>query len=203
MSATAGLFLTGAQTYSSFRSQQAQADAVKAQGAYEARGYTVDAKIAELQAKDAVQRGDIQAGMRGAQANQEIGGERANVAAHGLQTGVGSEAEVEANVSGLSTIDQAMIRANAAREAWGYKVQAGDYLQRADLARRSAELTAQGIGVDEMSTLLGGVAKTYGIYRANQGNFALSDTWDRWRVRNLKPIGDWTKGLPASEGWMP
>jgi hypothetical protein len=87
------------------------------------------------------------------------------MAASGVDINSGSAADVQANTATIGALDEATIRNNAAREAFGYTTQATDYLTRARFARTAASNAALGVEGDEASTLLTGVGKTYGLYR--------------------------------------
>ncbi len=170
MGATAGLFLLqGAETYTKVSQLNRQASAVKAQGAYEGTAYDRNATLAEAQGEDAVQRGTMAAAIRRAQVRGEIGSARANFGAQGVDVGVGSAVDVQSDYARLGALDIATIRNNAAREAWGYAAQASDFRTRGAMARAGADAEALGLQSDVATTLLTGVAKTYGIYRSRDG----------------------------------
>lgn len=121
-----------------------------------------NAAVAELQAKDALDRGTqeeqrFRAGVRGI-----IGAQRAGFAASNIDVGFGSALDVQADAAELGELDALTIRTNAAREAWGYKVEAEDLRKQAEIVRREGvnaaaagreRKTQQYIGAG--STLLG------------------------------------------------
>lgn len=168
MGSTAAMFLQGAETYQTISQQRRQAAAMRAQGRYEAAAYDRNAQLAEQQATDAIARGDVAAATRRTQGRLEQGSARAAMAGGGVQVGVGSAGDVEENIARLGALDIATIRNNAAREAWGYRVQGADYTERGRLTRIGAEQAARGLDADQVTTLLTGATKTYGIYRSRR-----------------------------------
>ncbi|HEX7828653.1 MAG TPA: hypothetical protein VF787_03320 [Thermoanaerobaculia bacterium] len=166
MSATAGMFLlTGTQTVLAANTNRQKAGAARAQGAFESAADERNAQIADLQSADAIARGEIAAGVRGAQTRQAVGASRAAMGAQGLRLDVGSPLDVQENEARLGALDVATIRNNAAREAWGFSTSAESYRLQGKVARSAAEQTAMGYATDTLNTLLTGVGKTYGVYR--------------------------------------
>ncbi len=95
-----------------------------------------NAKVAELQAQDAVARGAIEENKFRQGVKLMIGSQRAGIAAGNIDVGFGSAVDVQADAAFLGEVDALQIRTNAAREAWGYKVQAADLHKRAEIARK-------------------------------------------------------------------
>lgn len=95
-----------------------------------------NAGVADLQAEDAEARGAeeesrFRMGVRGM-----IGSQRAGTAAGNIDVGYGSAVDVQADAAFLGELDALTIRTNAAREAWGYRVQGYDLRKRAEIARK-------------------------------------------------------------------
>lgn len=168
MAATTAMFLTGAETYNTISQQRRQASALRSQGSYEAAAFDRNASLAEAQAADALARGGVAAGIRGRQVRSEVGSARAAMAASGIQLDTGSALDVQADIDALGALDVATIRNNAAREAWGYRTQASDLTQRGILSRLAAENAAAGLDDDQITTLLTGAGKTYGLFRQSR-----------------------------------
>lgn len=102
-----------------------------------------NAQVADLQAGDAVARGAeeeqrFRAGVRGL-----VGAQRAAFAASNVDVGFGSALDVQADTAMLGELDALQIRTNAAREAWGYQVQAVDLRERARITRKEGENLAK------------------------------------------------------------
>lgn len=102
-----------------------------------------NAAVADLQAADALERGIEDESRFRSQVRGVIGGQRAAIAAGGTQVDFGSAVDVQADAAFLGELDALQIRTNAAREAWGYKVQAHDYRTRAKIQRE------EGVQIEE------------------------------------------------------
>jgi hypothetical protein len=95
-----------------------------------------NAKIADLQAQDAVERGAEDESRYRSQVRGSIGTQRAGIASQNVKVGFGSAVDVQADAAYLGELDALSIRNNAAREAWGFKMQATDLRKRAEIARK-------------------------------------------------------------------
>ncbi len=65
-----------------------------------------------------------------------IGSQRAGFAAQGVDVGQGSAVDVQADAAYLGELDALTIRNNAAREAWGYEVEADQARKGGQIAQR-------------------------------------------------------------------
>lgn len=102
-----------------------------------------NAQVAELQADDAIARGEeavirFRQKVRGA-----IGSQRAGFAAGNIDVNTGTAADVQADAAFLGELDTLTIAGNAAREAWGYEIQAEDLRARGRLAREEGVMFAE------------------------------------------------------------
>lgn len=114
------------------RAGEAQRDAAESQA--ELAEY--NAAVAELQAQDAIDRGAEDEQRFRSQVRLLIGEQRAGQAASNVDVGFGSTVDVQADAAFLGELDALQLRNNAAREAWGYKVQGEDLRRRAEIARK-------------------------------------------------------------------
>lgn len=103
-----------------------------------------NAQVAEMQAQDAIVRGRETEARHRTDVKRMIGSQRAGFAASGVDVNDGSAVDVQADTAALGELDALTIRTNAAREAWGYKIQAQDYAARGQIAR--AESTSKAVG---------------------------------------------------------
>lgn len=133
--------------YSTYESGQAQ----KAEG-------KANAKIAEIQEKDAIQRGSIAEDEERARVRAIMGQQRAAFGANNVVTSTGSPLGILADTAQYGELDALTARNNAAREAFGYRVDAGNSLRRGRQAAREGTLGAA-------STVLAGGAQAYGKWR--------------------------------------
>jgi hypothetical protein len=140
----AGLMAAGgAQAGGSLISAYSQARAVRAQGRYEARSARLNTQLADLQADDAIARGetDLQAQLR--QTKVLSGAQRASMAAQGIDLGMGSAQDIGLETKTLGAMDALQLRNNAFREAFGYRVQATEAAHRGRMARISSRSQAR------------------------------------------------------------
>lgn len=101
-----------------------QSNALKQQGEYQKMMAGFNARLSEIQAQDAIDRGEVEATRLKKQTKQLVGEQRASLAAQGIDINSGSAYDVQQDAKEAAVVDTMTIRNNAAREAWGYKVQA-------------------------------------------------------------------------------
>jgi hypothetical protein len=102
-----------------------------------------NAAVADLQAKDAEERGRDDESRFRRSVSMMIGSQRAGFAASNVDVGYGSTVDTQADASYLGELDALQIRNNAAREAWGYRVQGADSRARAGITRREGAFAEQ------------------------------------------------------------
>lgn len=95
-----------------------------------------NAHIADLQAEDALQRGKVEENRFRQGVALTVGSTRAGFAGQGVDVNVGSAVDVQADQVFRGELDAHQIATNAAREAWGYKVQGYDLRQQANIRRK-------------------------------------------------------------------
>lgn len=118
-----GLASGGAQVYEAYD----QAEKIRQQGMFQARMYEFNQKVAEVQARDSIRRGDIEARHLGYKGNQLVGSQRASLAAQGIDVNSGDAMAIQQEAAQNIARDKSRIKANAFREAWGHKVNALNY----------------------------------------------------------------------------
>jgi hypothetical protein len=96
-----------------------------------------NAAVATMQSQDAIARGVEQENKYRTQVRGIIGQQRAGIAANNIDVAFGSAVDVQGDAAFLGELDALTIRTNAAREAWGYDVQAEDLHARATIARQT------------------------------------------------------------------
>lgn len=136
--AIAGLALSGASAVKQWRSGGKLAEAGRqqrevAESAAELQDW--NASIADLQAADALARGREEENRFRQGVRLLIGSQRAGIAGGNIDVGFGSALDVQADAAFLGELDALTIRTNAAREAWGFKVEAEDTRRRAEITR--------------------------------------------------------------------
>lgn len=176
------------QASNSLLSAYQQAGALREQGRYQQQQLEFNARISELQAEDATARGDREAGAARRVGKQVRGAQRAALAAQGVDVNSGSAADVQDETTQLAEADAQTIRANAWREAWGFRAQA----QQARGQGRMGMLAANN---QARSTILTGGLQAIG-YGLQAGAFAYGMGKDGGALR-----GRVTRGKNALDYW--
>lgn len=132
-----GLVLGAAGTAYQIDATNKAADAQEAQAAE-------NAKVANAQAENATQAGYIEEDRQRQRTRQMLAAQRTAIAANNLDMSTGTPLELLGDTAVAGEQDALTIRANAAREAWGYKAQATDYRNQGSVAKTSAKNNATG-----------------------------------------------------------
>lgn len=122
------------------------------QGKYLDKVAKVNARMSDQAADDAIARGGIEADEHRKATQQVIGSTRTGFAAAGIDVNSGTAGLIQDDVAALGELDALTIINNAAREAYGYRVQAMDQRQQGKLAKYQGKMGAIG-------SILGGVEK--------------------------------------------
>lgn len=123
------------------------AGAMSAYGQYQSGKFNADmanaqAGIAEQSSRDALTRGAADANAALQQANKTASSQRVAMAAGGVDVGSGTALDVLADTASAGAFDAAIAKNNAAREAYGYQVQAAMSRAEAKQARRQGNMGA-------------------------------------------------------------
>ena len=149
MAATAGFAFMG---LNSAAGGYFQSRALKSQAEFQRQQYETNSLLSELQASDAIRRGDKEAAAAHRAGEQMIGAQRAALAANNVDVNFGSARDIQEDTFEIAEKDKRTIKNNAWREAWGYKMAA----VQASGAGRFAE--AAGMGAAR-NTMLSGLAQ--------------------------------------------
>jgi len=95
-----------------------------------------NARVADLQAQDAIERGAQDESRFRQGVRLLIGSQRAGIAASSVDVGYGSAVDVQADATYLGEQDALTIRNNAARAAWGFQIESEDWRKRAEITRK-------------------------------------------------------------------
>lgn len=129
------LMLYGTGAAASLSNAYTQGAAASSQGRYEAAGLRWNARMAELNAGDAIARGQLEAVKVGRSARRLQGSQRAAFAAQGVDVSTGSAADIVAETGQLAQEDIRTITNNAWREAFGFKAEALQLEAKARMAK--------------------------------------------------------------------
>jgi len=94
-----------------------------------------NAAVADLKAEDAIARGVEEEQRFRTKVRGAIGSQRAGFAASNIDVNFGSAVDVQADAAMLGELDALTIRSNAAREAWGFKVEGENFRRGGQIAR--------------------------------------------------------------------
>lgn len=150
----------------------AQAQAQKSQADYQRRMFEVNSRLADFQAQDAKDRGDVGAAQAIKRGDQMQSTQRAAAGGSGVDVNSGSARDIQADTQAISALDALTIKNNAMREAFGYKSQAISYSGQGQMVQIAGNaeswntlatggMRALGYGVDAGYFAAGGGRNTY------------------------------------------
>ncbi|ECG8608154.1 hypothetical protein FE298_10550 [Salmonella enterica subsp. salamae serovar 47:z:e,n,x,z15] len=156
--AIAMVAVTVASTAASMYSQNQQAK-------YQSAVADQNADVAEAQAQDAINRGNIEADQRRREMRQRAGTAAATMGATGAELSSGTALDIFGDNAQFGTLDSLTTVNNAQREAYGYQVQSANYQAQSN--------AAQSAGSSAMTqTLLTAPLKAYGAYQMGGGTWS-------------------------------
>jgi len=127
------------------KSAELSAASQKTELANQAYVSNLNSALAELQAQDAIRQG-VQAGIDVRQrARQVKGAQRAAFAANGVNVNEGSPAAVQRSTDYIRDVDVATLANNAARTAFGYRVNAANATARGAALQAGADAISPGM----------------------------------------------------------
>lgn len=111
-----------------------------------------NSQFAQMQASDADTRGQTAQMNSQLKTRQLQGNQAAIMAANGVDLATGSALDILTDTSFMGANDASVIAQNAAKEAWGYKVQESNEVSKANLYRQRA--SAENPGQAQRTSLL-------------------------------------------------
>lgn len=187
-------FGAGAQAMGAYGQSKASSASRAAANRAEAQVALGNARLAGWQAEDAIDRGEagaFQVQQRGAQMK---GSQRAAMAANGVDLGVGSALQVITDTDYLASVDATTVANNAAREAWGYRIQQAQYG-----AKGVNNLTAAGDIEKNASSdawlaagtsLVGSATQVAASWYKASTNAGTRDGYSDWAYKSNRGMGD-------------
>lgn len=124
--------------------------------------------LAQKAASDATARGEQEAGAYRLRASKVLGQTRAKLGASGVDVEAGTAGRVADDTKAIAELDVATIRNNAAREAWGYKMQSRNILKGGQEAVAASQWQTGGSLLLGGSNLLSGAADTYSAWKRSR-----------------------------------
>jgi hypothetical protein len=120
-----------AGTYGAVKQQQAANDANE----YNAQMQERNAKLADAQAQDALKRGEQDANTMRTRARSVMGQQKSALSSSGVDITSGTAQDLFSSSINTGEQDAMKVKANAAKEAWGYQMQSQNDVEQARLNR--------------------------------------------------------------------
>jgi hypothetical protein len=127
-----------------------------------------NSRMMELQAKDAIRRGDAKADQIASRSAQIRGAQKASYAAQGVAVDTGSPVDVASDTAYQAEQDMSQAKVDAWRESWGYKTQAEDTRNQGKLARLSGDASADATALTGGLRFASGALRSYGDWKGGQ-----------------------------------
>lgn len=157
----------GTSAIGALGSAYSQAQATKARGDYASAVANTNARIANLEADQTIAAGDVAASRKNLETRQVVGSIKATQGASGIDVSTGSSAHTRISTEFAGKMDEMTIRNNAARQAWGFKVQAMNDSFEGQMTKMTASNQAQ------QTLLTGGL-------QAIEGPLSIYANYKRW-----------------------
>lgn len=168
MGATAALTAVGVT--SQLATSYSESKAIEAQSSFQSQQLEGNAALAEIQAKDAIKRGERDAKNFRIKTRLDVGEARAALAAQGQDLADADALAIQQDIVGFGAIDEETIKNNAWREAFGYRSQAAESSIQAGFTR------TQGKYASKQALLTGGLnalsTVSSGYYYSQKGSTA-------------------------------
>lgn len=129
----------------------------KQEGAFNSSMLAGNAALKEQAAQETINAGDTSADWQRVRTGQAVGTQRSVQAANGIDVNSGSASQLQDDTAMLGELDALTIQNNAAREAYGYRVQAKQDLLNAAQVKTNASNQATG-------SILGGFGSAFGSF---------------------------------------
>lgn len=156
--ATISMVTTAAASAVSAAGQMYQGEAQAQAARYKAGVAKVNEQIAKQNAEYSLQAGEYEAFRQGQKTRYQVGQIKAMQAGRGLDVRGGSTAAVRESQHAIGLQDQAMIRANAAKKAYGHEVEAVGARADQALYAMGEETARTGSYIGAAGSILGGVS---------------------------------------------
>lgn len=122
----------------------------------------INQQIQKQNADYARATGEVEASVEGAKNRQAVGGIRAVQGASGVDVGSGSATQVQEGQRQQGEFDQAIIRSNAAKKAYGYEVEATQSEAQANIYGMAAKNSKTAGLLGAFTSILGGATSVAG-----------------------------------------
>jgi hypothetical protein len=133
----------------------------KQEGAFNSSMLTSNSAFKNQTAQETINAGDTSADWQRVRTGQDIGTQRTTQAANGIDVNSGSAAQLQDDTAMIGELDALTIANNAAREAYGYRVQAKQDRLNAAQVKTNASNNATG-------SILGGLGGAFGSFAGSR-----------------------------------
>jgi len=162
----AGMVAGGAATSAYGQYQTGTANAAAA--GYNSAIAGENAKFSEQRAEWAAELGDQEAGISQLKTRAGVAAIKTNQGASGVDINSGSSVAVRDSARVLGMMDAMTIRSNAAREAYGYKMDALNNRAQSELSIQKGKAAGNAGAIGAGSTIISGGGDTYNTYKKSQ-----------------------------------
>lgn len=129
----------------------------KQEGAFSSGMFKQNAVLKDQAANEAITAGNSSADWQRVRTGQAVGTQRAVQAANGIDVNSGSAAQLQDDTAMIGELDALTLQNNAAREAYGYRIQAQQ-------DRANAAQTLTNAGNKATGSILGGLGSAFGSF---------------------------------------
>lgn len=142
-----------------YEGAKAEAKAQSQAAAYNSQVALNNASVAAQNARLAGEAGQVQVANQELKARAALGNIKANQGASGVDVNSGSSVDTRISADEVAQQDALNIRANAAKEAYGYQTQKQSYESEAGLKKYESEADLKAGQIQADTTLLGGLGQ--------------------------------------------
>lgn len=156
MAVSALAVLGGGQAIGGISNAVVQHNAIKMQGEFQRQTLEQNIRIANIQADEAIKKGEREIVNYKKGVNKLIGSQRAAFAGQNVELDSGSALDVQEDTAQLAKLNMLTMRNNAWLESWGYKAQAVDMGGKLAFGKIASETAAT-------TTLLTGIGQSLAL----------------------------------------
>lgn len=161
MAAMSALAIGAAMGFMQIAGSYSKSKAEELQGDWEKSLNEHNARLAEMDSQDALERGERDATELKRQSKRLIGSQRVALAAQGLELDDGTALQLQTDTAEQAELDAITTRNNAWREAWGYRAQAQESRNRGAMAYSAAMTGARNTMISGYTAAAGSFAEGY------------------------------------------
>lgn len=137
-------------------------------------------QTAKQNAALSAEAGTAAANIEGMKNRAVIGATKASQAASGIDVNSGSAVDVRSSADELGQLNALTVRSNAAKQSYGYEVQASNFGSQAQISGLEAENAATAGTINVASSILGGASsagKNYALWQMSGGGNSVPALW--------------------------